>query len=237
MPLQFDLGVSRKRILIVEDQLAFRESLRRGLREEGYDVLATGTAASTLDLIRLEPVDAILLDLMLPDVAGLDLLKQVREELGDVPVLIMTARDSLEERIAGLDCGADDYLVKPFAFSELLARLRAILRRVASRSAGALLQAGELKIDSLARRVSFAGGVIDVTPREFELLEYLARHQGQVVSRQQLARDVWRSSAATWTNVIEVHINKLRKKLAVEGAATAIRTVRGQGYMLGDLES
>ena len=149
------------------------------------------------------------------------------------PVLILTARDSIEDRIRGLDSGADDYLVKPFAFGELVARLKALLRRVVTTSE-TVLHVKELVIDVLSRRVQRAGRDIELTPRQYEMLEYFARHQDQVVTRQMLAEDVWRAATATWTNVIEVQVTQLRKKIEMAGCEQLLHTVRGEGYLLGD---
>lgn len=219
------------RIVIVEDQLSLQASLQRGLTEEGFEVLTAGTGQTAYALLKREPVDAILLDLMLPDGDGLSLLRQLRSEEIRVPVLVVTARDSIRDRVIGLDSGADDYLVKPFDFEELLARLRAIMRR-ASVGLETSLQYKDLVLDSLTRHVQLGDKQIDLTHRQFELLEYLLRNKNRVVSRQELARDVWKASTATWTNVIEVQINQLRKKLS--GGEPLLHTVRGVGYQLGE---
>ena len=170
---------------------------------------------------------------MLPDGDGLSLLRQLRSDEIRVPVLVVTAKDSIRDRVIGLDSGADDYLVKPFDFEELLARLRAIMRRATS-GLESSLQFKDLLLDSLTRRVQRGGKDIILTHRQFELLEYLLRNKNRVVSRQDLARDVWKASTATWTNVIEVQINQLRKKLAINGGETCLYTVRGVGYQLGE---
>ncbi len=175
----------------------------------------------------------MVLDLLLPDGDGIQTLQRLRAECFTKPVLILTACDAIEDRIRGLDSGADDYLAKPFAFGELVARLKALLRRVESSSV-AVLKVNDLVIDVLMRRVKRAGKDIDLSTRQFEVLEYLARHQGQVVSRQMLAEDVWRAATATWTNVIEVQINQLRKKIERPECRQLLHTVRGEGYVLGD---
>ena len=227
------MSLAMPRIVIVEDQLSLQASLQRGLSEEGFEVLTAGTGQSAYALISREPVDAIILDLMLPDGDGLSLLRQLRSDEIRVPVLVVTAKDSIRDRVIGLDSGADDYLVKPFDFEELLARLRAIMRRAGS-GLESSLQFKDLLLDSLTRRVQRGGKEIPLTHRQFELLEYLLRNKNRVVSRQDLARDVWKASTATWTNVIEVQINQLRKKLAVNGGETFLHTVRGVGYQLGE---
>ena len=221
------------RIVIVEDQLSLQASLQRGLTEEGFEVLTAGTGQSAYALLQREPVDAILLDLMLPDGDGLTLLRRLRSEEMRVPVLVVTAKDSIRDRVIGLDSGADDYLVKPFDFEELLARLRAIMRR-ASSGLETSLHFKDLSLDSLARRVQLGGKEITLTHRQFELLEYLLKNKNRVVSRQELARDVWKASTATWTNVIEVQINQLRKKLSTGDSDPYLHTVRGIGYQLGE---
>jgi DNA-binding response OmpR family regulator len=149
------------------------------------------------------------------------------------PILIVTALDAVEDRVRGLDAGADDYLVKPFSFAEMLARLRAMLRRTGP-TTRTRLRFSDLEMDLLARRVERAGAEIHLTPRQFELLHYLLRHAGEVVSRERIARDVWKEPTATWTNVIEVQINQLRKRIEREGSPPMLHTVRGQGYLLGD---
>lgn len=220
------------RIAIVEDQLSLQSSLQRGLTEEGFEVLTAGSGQTAYALLKREPVDAVLLDLMLPDGDGLSLLRQLRSESFRVPVLVVTARDSIRDRVVGLDSGADDYLIKPFDFEELLARLRAIMRR-ASVGVETSLQFKNLVLDSLTRHVQLGDKVIELTHRQFELLEYLLRNKNRVVTRQELARDVWKASTATWTNVIEVQINQLRKKLS-NGDNPLLHTVRGVGYQLGE---
>ena len=221
------------RLLVVEDQRVLMQSLSRGLTAEGFSVSGASTGAEGYRLALSGKPDALVLDLLLPDGDGLQTLRRLRAEGFTKPVLILTARDAIEDRIQGLDSGADDYLVKPFAFGELVARLKALLRRVDS-SSKAMLSVNDLVIDVLLRRVKRAGREIDLSTRQFEVLEYLARHQGQVVSRQMLAEDVWRAATATWTNVIEVQINQLRKKIERPECKPLLHTVRGEGYVLGD---
>ena len=222
------------RLLVVEDQRVLLRSLIRGLTAEGYSVSGASTGAEGYRLASTEPPDVMVLDLLLPDGDGIQTLQRLRAEGFTRPVLILTACDAIEERIRGLDSGADDYLVKPFAFGELVARLKALLRRAVS-SSGTVLHVNDLVIDILSRRVKRAGWDIELTPRQYELLEYLARHRGQVVSKQILAENVWRTATATWTNVIEVLINQLRKRIERPGCDLLIHTVRGEGYLLGDL--
>lgn len=219
-------------LLIVEDQLSLLASLSRGLREEGYEVLSAATVAEALTLIRSHAVDAIVLDLMLPDRNGLSLVQELRQDGFDRPILITTAKDAVEDRIVGLDSGADDYLVKPFSFDELLARLRAILRR-SVRTPASALRVADLSIDLLTRHVTRDGQSIELTQRQFELIACLARHAGTVVTREMIACEVWEESTATWTNVIEVQINHLRRKIERPGWIPLLHTIRGEGYLLG----
>lgn len=221
------------RLLVVEDQKSLLLSLQKGLEEEGHTVLTAIGGSEAYLIAKREPLDAIVLDLMLPDGSGLDTMRRLRAEGFVKPILIVTARDSLEDRVIGLDGGADDYLVKPFAFAELIARLRALLRRnfVANET---VLRYDNLECDLLARTVKRGGEEIELTRRQFELLEYLLRHRGEIVTREMLARDVWKAATATWTNVIEVQMAQLRKRIEREGWTPIVHTVRGEGYRLGD---
>jgi two-component system, OmpR family, copper resistance phosphate regulon response regulator CusR len=225
------------RVLVVEDEQKVANALREGLEGERYEVVVERTGESAFFRLNTEDFDAILLDLTLPGRDGLQILKAVRERGMKTPVLVLTARDSVQDRVAGLDSGADDYLIKPFAFAELLARIRALVRR--GRAAEApKLGAGDLDVDLITRKVTRAGRVLELTVREFELLEYLLRHQGQVVSRETLARDVWKETARSTPldNVIDVHIARLRRKVDADFPAKLIHTVRGVGFMLREGE-
>ena len=219
-------------LLVVEDHLSLLASLKTGLEQESYSVLTATSGVEALTIVRREPLDAILLDLQLPDGDGLNTLRTIREMGLAVPVLILSARDSVEDRILGLDTGADDYLVKPVAFAELLARLRSLRRR--SFSTDTVLRHGDLQMDLLARRVTRNSESIELTRREYDLLQYLLRHKNQVVTREMLARDVWKASTATWTNVIDVQVKSLRKKIERTDWPKLLHTVRGEGYQLGD---
>jgi two-component system copper resistance phosphate regulon response regulator CusR len=221
------------RLLVVEDQTALRHSLQTGLQEEGHVVYTAMTGVDAYTLASKEPLDAILLDLLLPDGDGLETLRQLRHDGFAKPILIVTARDALQDRILGLDAGADDYLVKPFAFTELVARLRALLRRCSGGGETILLY-DDLEINLLSRAVKRAGEEIELTQRQYSLLEYLMQNKQQVVSREMIAREVWKSSTTTWTNVIEVLMNQLRKKLERGDSKPLLHTVRGVGYLLGD---
>jgi DNA-binding response OmpR family regulator len=221
------------RVLIVEDQEKLLQSLGRGLEEEGYEVVAATTGEDGYYLATTGSPDVIILDLMLPGRDGLRVLRDLRARGYTRPVLILTARDAIEDRVAGLDGGADDYLVKPFAHAELLARLRALLRRdVTGREL--VLRADDLEMDLLARRVVRDGVELDLTRREFELLEYLLRHKNAAVTRDMIAREVWKEATGAPTNAIDVYVTLLRKKVERPGARQLIHTVRGVGYALRD---
>lgn len=220
------------RILVVEDEPTLLGSLRRGLTEEGYDVVPVSTIEQAMHALSNQTVDLILLDVMLPDGSGVDWVRSLRADSNMIPVLMATARDAVEDRITGLDSGADDYLVKPFSFDELVARLRALLRR-ASASRESKLVVDDLSIDLLTRQVTRAGAELDLTPRQFDLLTYFAQSAGEVVTREMIAKDVWKEPTATWTNVIEVQINHLRRRLERPEWPTILHTIRGKGYCLG----
>jgi len=225
------------RLLVVEDEQKVAEALREGLEGEGYDVTLEHTGEGAFFRATTERFDAILLDVMLPGRDGLTILLRLRERSVKTPVLVLTARDTLDDRVRGLDSGADDYLVKPFAFAELLARIRALLRR--GRTDGALhLTIADLELDRVSRTVTRAGRAVDLTGREFELLYYLLVHERQVVSRDSLARDVWKevSRSVPLDNVIDVHIARLRRKVDVDHPVKLIHTVRGVGFVLREGE-
>jgi two-component system, OmpR family, copper resistance phosphate regulon response regulator CusR len=221
------------RLLIVEDQKKLLQSLRRGLEEEGYEVATATNGEEGYYLATTGSPDVIVLDLMLPGRDGLKVLRDLRAQGYARPVLILTARDAVEDRVAGLDEGADDYMVKPFAFVELLARVRALLRRDVS-SRELVLRADDLELDLLARRVVRAGVELDLTKREFELLEYLIRHKNSAVTRDMIAREVWKEVTGSPTNAIDVYVTLLRKKVERPGLRQLIHTVRGVGYAVRD---
>jgi two-component system, OmpR family, copper resistance phosphate regulon response regulator CusR len=226
------------RILVVEDEQKVADALREGLEGEKYQVVVERTGEHAFFRVNTETFDAILLDLTLPGRDGLDILRALRARGLATPVLVLTARDSLQDRVTGLDSGADDYLVKPFAFAELVARIRALVRRGRAANETSRLAAADLEIDLITRRVTRAGRPVELTVREFELLEYLLRHQGQVVPREALARDVWKETARTTPldNVIDVHIARLRRKVDAEQRVKLIHTVRGVGFLLREGE-
>jgi len=223
------------RVLVVEDGRKLGDALQSGLRGEGWaaDLARTGEEA----FLRLssESFDVVVLDWMLPGRDGVTILRLIRERGAQVPVLLLTARDSVEDRVAGLDAGADDYLVTPFAFAELVARIRALLRR--GRTDRVLrLRCADLDLDLVTRRADRGGRALDLTPREFDILEFLLRHRGHAVSRGMLAREVWKEPdrATPLDNVIDVHMARLRRKVDAEPARRLLHTVRGVGFVLGE---
>ena len=222
-------------ILMVEDDSKLAQALREGLEREAYQVTVAQTGEEGYFLLDTASFDLVLLDLMLPGRDGLQVLATFRRKEVKVPVLILTARDAVEDRVAGLDAGADDYLVKPFAFSELLARIRALLRRGRAEPPPRL-SVLDLELNVGARLATRGGRELDLTLREFELLEYLVRNQGRVVSREMLARDVWRETrrATPLDNVIDVHIARLRRKIDEPFASRLIQTIRGVGFIVKD---
>ena len=224
-------------MLVVEDERKLAHVVSSALQAEHYDVVVAATGEDGFYRANAELFDLVVLDLMLPGRNGLEILQTLRQRHIETPVLILTARDGIEDRVLGLDLGADDYLVKPFALPELLARIRALLRR--GRPSEALrLKAGDLELDLVARRASRGDRAVDLTGREFELLEYLLRHQGHLVSREMLARDVWREPrrATPLDNVIDVQMARLRRKIDLDGAARLIHTVRGVGFVVREGE-
>jgi DNA-binding response OmpR family regulator len=225
------------RILVVEDERKLAQALQTALKADRYEVVLAPTGEEGFCRANAESFDLVLLDLMLPGRNGLEILRTLRQRQRQTPVLILTARDGIEDRVRGLDLGADDYLVKPFAIPELLARVRALLRR--GRPAETRrLKVADLELDVMARRVSRNGRSLDLTAREFELLEYLLRHQGHVVSREMLAHDVWKEPrrATPIDNVIDVQVARLRRKVDVEGHVRLIHTIRGVGFVVRESE-
>jgi len=226
-------GERAVRILVVEDEKKVAKALEEGLEAEHYEVAVAHTGEDGFYLISTQAFDLVLLDLMLPGRSGLEILRAMRTRGLKTPVLILTARDAIEDRVQGLDCGADDYLVKPFAFAELLARIRALLRRGKAEPV-LRLSYDELEIDMVTRAVSRSGQPLDLTAREFDLLEYLLRNQGRVVSREMLAHEIWKETArhTPLDNVIDVHIARLRRKVDDAFTKKLLHTVRGVGFVL-----
>lgn len=218
-------------LLVVEDDPVLGKALQRGLNEAGHNCEWVRNGRKGLEEARSQRFDAVVLDLMLPDLDGVEIMKSLRTEGIRTPVLMLTAMGSVEDRVNGLKSGADDYLVKPFAFPELMARLEAIGRRVADRPSSTMT-AGPVTLDLTNRRVLRGGTEITLTPTEFSLLEYLIRFQGQVVTRKMLCEHLWESDWEGVTNVVEVHINRLRGKIDRGFDEPLIQTVRGRGYVL-----
>jgi two-component system copper resistance phosphate regulon response regulator CusR len=227
--------VSPLSILLVEDEAKVADAVQAGLEADGYAVTAARSGEEALAAAAARSFDLVLLDLMLPGRDGLEVLRAWRARGSAVPVLVLTARDAIEDRVEGLDAGADDYLVKPFAFPELLARLRALLRR-GNPETGFRLRVADLELDRVARRVQRASQEIELTPREFDLLDYLVRHHHTLVSREMLAREVWKepNRGTPLDNVIDVHIARLRRKIDQGFPVKLIHTVRGVGFILDE---
>ena len=219
------------RVLVVEDDASIRSVLVRGLTEEGFAVDQAADGENGLAKASDPAYDLVILDLVLPKKDGLAVLRGLRSKEITTPVLILTARDAVPDRIRGLDDGADDYLVKPFAFEELLARIRALLRR-SRRVFDPVLRVGPLVLDRSTRRVAWNQVNVDLSNREFAILEYLMQHPGEVLSRTRIYEHVWNEQLEAMSNVIDVHVKQIRRKLARAGAETVIGTVRGAGYRL-----
>lgn len=222
-------------VLVIEDQPNLRRSITVALREAGYAVEAAADLSQATEMLNCHP-ELVLLDIMLPDGSGLDWLKTIRSNDLQIPVLVVTARDSIEDRVQGLDSGADDYLVKPFSIDEMLARVRALLRRGRAGNAQDLASVSfhDLHANLVERSARRGNRPLDLTPRQFDLLVFFIRNGNRTVSREEIAEHVWKQSEATWTNVIEVQINQLRKKLELPELPTILHTVRGCGYRLGE---
>jgi DNA-binding response OmpR family regulator len=223
------------RLLVVEDEPKTRASIAEGFRQENWAVTVAGDGEEALALLERETFDLLVLDWMLPGCDGLEVLRAARARGHPTPVLMLTARDAVDDRVRGLESGADDYLSKPFSFAELLARGRALLRRQ-SISAGQMLRCGDLRLDTRARAAVRAGREIPLTPREVDVLEYLLRRPGQTVTREMLERDVWKQPHrfTSLDNVIQVQMMRLRRKVDDETGTRLIHTVHGVGYRLGE---
>jgi two-component system copper resistance phosphate regulon response regulator CusR len=221
------------RILVVEDEHKLAKALQEGLQAESNEVVLAHTGEEGFYLIQTQPFDLVILDVMLPGRNGFEILKSMRQLGSSTPVLMLTARDAVEDRVRGLDTGADDYLVKPFAFPELLARVRALCRRGAPET-DQRLRVGDLEVDAVGRHVHRSGQLLDLTAKEFDLLEYLVRHGGHVVSREMLTRDVWKEAGrhTPLDNVIDVHVARLRRKIDDQFPLKLLHTVRGVGFVM-----
>jgi len=224
------------RVLVVEDERALAEFIRKGLKENGYAVDVANDGDEGELLAATETYDAIILDIMLPGQSGFEVIRKLRADGVSTPTLFLSARDGLDDRVTGLDLGADDYLVKPFAFPELLARLRALGRRSAS-MAPVELTCGDLTMDVVHRNVARAGKEIELTPKEFGLLEYLLRRQGETVTRTAIIEHVWDMHFDSFSNVLDVLVNRLRNKVDAPFGRPLIHTVRGVGYVLRSCEA
>ncbi len=218
-------------ILVVEDELRVRSFIERGLTEEGYTVRVAADGEAAEREFSAGGVDVVLLDWMIPGTSGLDLLLRWRAREDVTPVVMITARDSVDDRVAALNAGADDYLIKPFAFDELVARVRAVLRRAGGR-ASPTLTCGDLVLDPVAHRVTRAGQVVRLTAREFSLLQFLLEHAGEPVSRTRIVEAVWEHDFDTFSNVVDVYVRYLRKKIDEPFSYPLIQTVRGVGYAM-----
>lgn len=225
------LEQSKERVLVVEDDGAIRRAVERALTFEGYDVVTARDGAEALSIVLNDRIEAIVLDVMMPIVDGLEACRRIRARGDTTPILILTARTEVSDRVAGLDAGADDYLIKPFALEELLARLRALLRR-SSGSIAEVMKVGDLVMDTGAREVRRADTVLDLTKTEFDLLELLMSNAGIVIDRDTIYDRIWGYDFATSSNSLDVYIGYLRRKTEAGDAARLIQTVRGVGYVI-----
>jgi DNA-binding response OmpR family regulator len=219
-------------VLLVEDEPNAARVLAKGLREQAYAVDLAADGETALFQIGTADYDAVILDVMLPTKDGFEVCRTVRAGGSSVPILMLTARDTVDSRIEGLDCGADDYLVKPFDFGELLARLRALIRRGRQPLLAEKLTAGPLTLETRSRRVRVRGSDVALTAKEYAFLEYLVRHAGDVVTRSEIAEHVWDEHYDPFSNVVDVYVQRLRRKLDQPGLQSLIRTRRGEGYQL-----
>lgn len=219
------------RLLVVEDEENLRTVIRKRLMKEGYSVDACADGQEALDYMAVSPYDTVILDIMMPKMSGMEVLKKMRAGGDQTPVLFLTAKDGIEDRVKGLDSGADDYLVKPFAFEELLARIRVMIRRQ-SDSASDEMTLADLTVDAGKHSVTRGGKAIELSAKEFAVLEYLMRHQGQVLSREQIEQHVWDFDYEGGSNMVDVYIRYLRRKLDEGYEKKLIHTVRGAGYVM-----
>jgi DNA-binding response OmpR family regulator len=225
------IAAPEPQVLVVDDEASVRNALERALRLEGFAVSTAAGGREALAAVAQRPPSVIVLDVTMPDVDGVSVVRRLRADGLDVPVCILSARDDVADRVAGLQAGADDYLVKPFAIAELTARLHALLRRRGEPGPGPLL-VGDLVVDPRRHVATRAGRELELTRREFDLLEALARHQGQVLSREQLLQLVWGYASDVETNVVDVFVGYVRRKLEAAGEPRTLRTIRGVGWVL-----
>jgi len=221
------------RVLVIEDEKKIASFIERGLKEQKFAVDVAAEGEQGLYLAEINPYDVILLDVMLPDKDGFTICKEIRKKMNNTPILILTARDAVQDRVNGLNAGADDYLSKPFAFAELLARIRALLRRESKHKLD-VLKEGDLELNLQTREVRRANKIIKLTNKEFALLEYLLSHAKEVVTRTMISEHVWNEHFDSFTNVIDVHIRYLRAKIDKGFQRKLIHTIRGSGYILKD---
>ena len=219
------------RVLLVEDDADVARFIRKGLTEETYAVDVAESGEQAMYLASLNAYDAAILDVMIPAPDGMEVCRRLRKSGSTLPILMLTALDTVDQKIAGLDAGADDYLAKPFEFRELLARMRALMRRGGA-TISAVLDAGDLQIDTRSHRVTMNGQSLTLTTKEYSVLEYLARNAGRIVTREEIAEHVWNEDYDPFTNLIEVYINRLRRHIETVSERKLIHTVRGAGYML-----
>ena len=224
------------RILLVEDDEGISNFIVKGLEEAAYAVDLAEDGEDALYQISINEYDAIVLDVMIPSKDGIEVCREIREKGMDIPILMLTARDAVKDRIKGLDAGADDYLTKPFAYEELLARVRALLRRKEKQFLASKIEIGDLEIDTQSQRVWRRGKEISLTTKEFTVLEYFARNAGRVIGREELSEHCWNETYDPFTNTIEVFVNRLRKKIDKDTKNPLLHTRRGAGYILQDLE-
>ena len=221
----------KERILIVDDEPRFVRLIEANLQTEGYGILKARNGKEAIEQTVAEKPDLVLLDVMMPELDGFQACARIRE-FSNVPIIMLTAKGEEDQRIKGLDMGADDYVVKPFSAGELLARVRALLRRSALRTDQAMIKVADLVIDPFSRDVRRGNREINLTQKEYALLEYLARHAGRPVTREQISQQVWKQDFDPTTNIVDVYINYVRKKVDVDGEVSLVQTVRGVGYML-----
>ena len=219
-------------VLVVEDRREVLDVLQRTLSDNGYSVITADDGDSGLQMALDHQPDLVILDIGLPKRSGLHVARELRNRAFTAPVLMLTARDTVTDKVTGLDAGADDYLAKPFDYDELLARVKALLRRASIRAGETIMRVGDLSIDPISREVTRAGRKLALTQKEYALLEYLMRHAGIPVTREQISEQVWKQPFDPTTNIVDVYINYLRKKLETDGGTPLVHTVRGVGYVL-----